>query len=592
LSRAVNVHKRNIEREAKGEDLKGDLKRQTTRTAEELVLFITGKGSLDEALDALGWSGPRGTFTAAEVVPLLIKWKIPQRDASEFAKDFGLGKDVTTHKVRKAMKEALNQFEITVGEDGKVVHRDLKVVLGQIVAKHREIHGTVPAKMELKVSFDGSQQTNNRKNLQIGVISDPNCGTVEDAMSPSSAQVIWAAAAQETFEDYEKHLGDLAMRVQDLVNGSLKVGEVSFETMIILDMKSLCMFCGLAQVYNTNCEYGCPYCTVRRVNMSKQNQEAAPLRTTDDVRQMSEKAKVAKQPLKPKDNKGFTGSALLVFNTSSCIIDRLPPDFLHMCTNIPAKMLKDMLLYVGEEKDIVQELVAYFKDHCKVYVADTATNEQGKSVKEIQTRVANAVWRRDNYMRLLTTIEVLLGVIARGRHFSKKVEEMALLGQIWIRTREMFQVLGVDTKDTAEMEKLPWTRTSAVYDAKAKELHAWIHELHGDAGFTTYIHIFIAHCGHLIDTGYSFCRFANFNIEGTHADIKRVSQSITGKKNWPEMATKRLHLLRSLPPKQSSRRGQRDAKARAALLGKPVVGKKRGRPSKFQPKAHTLRRNL
>jgi len=251
-------------------------------------------------------------------------------------------------------------------------------------------------------------------------------------------------------------------------------------------------------------------------------------------------------------------------------------------------MLKDMLQYLSEETDLIQEIVEYFKSHCGVYVAEKAKNANGKQVKDIQTRVENAVWRRDNYLKLLATIEMLLAIIERSRHFSARASKMEELRKIWKLMREMFQVLSVDVKDAAEMKNLPWERSSQVYNSKAKELRTLIHNLHGAAGFTTYIHIFLEHCGYLIDTEYAFCRFANYDIEGTHAVIKRVTKSITGKKNWAEHAAKRVLLVHSLPAKQSSRRGQAEAKARLALVGKSIVGKRRGRPSKGR-QLHTLR---
>ena len=88
MKQAARVHVQNQKREREDKPLTGELKRETTRIAEEMVKFVTGKNTLEEALAALKWSGPTGNFTSEEVVSLLFKWGIPQRDATEFARDF------------------------------------------------------------------------------------------------------------------------------------------------------------------------------------------------------------------------------------------------------------------------------------------------------------------------------------------------------------------------------------------------------------------------------------------------------------------------------------------------------------------------
>ncbi len=157
----------------------------------------------------------------------------------------------------------------------------------------------------------------------------------------------------------------------------------------------------------------------------------------------------------------------------------------------------------------------------------------------------------------------------------------------------------MDLSNPAELAKLPWVCNRETFDAKAKELGVWVKALFGNAGFTTYLHILIAHCGYLIERGYDFARFANFDIEGKHLVLKKTTKGVTGKKDYARHALQADIITRKAGPKRTSRSGKRrsnDEEARQALNGAgKMVGKKASAHRGRKPKAgkqplHTMRK--
>ncbi len=306
-------------------------------------------------------------------------------------------------------------------EDGSVAHLELEDVLQSIVLDAIK-RSDVPKSIKVKLAFNGAQQTNNHKNLQVGTCSAPLGRSVAEAMTPENAYVIFTMASEEEENKYRAGLVGLADKVQQLLDKGAEVDigdgkSVHVNARVVLDLKSLCMFLGLCSIYNINCEYGCPYCHVRRADLAKQ--EPSTMRTTKEVHDYSKKAAAAGKLLTPKTNLGYSHQGLLVLPDSDgrILIDVFSPDLLHIILNCPRKILASTLQYVAAtETDIINEIVAFLKGYCKVYVP-TSVKEGKTEKKDLLCRVEKAIWRRDNCLCLLTNVEVLVDIMGRTEQF-------------------------------------------------------------------------------------------------------------------------------------------------------------------------------
>ncbi len=264
-------------------------KRELKEASARAIMHLTGKKTLPEVLKDLGWTDQaQHTMQAEEAVVLLAKWGIPTYLAGEFAEDWGLGKGITVAKVRAAKNKLTGQWMMTVAKDGKVATCDLKQVLRRIVLD--AIKGSkIPPSIEVKLAFDGAHQMTNHKNLQLGTASGLLGHSVEEAMSPANAYIIFMMAAEESEEKYRMGLTDLVKKVEQLLADGAKVDisdekSVQVNARVVLDFKSLCMFLGYCNIYNANGEYGCLYCHVKRADFAKL--QPSTLRTTTEVREI------------------------------------------------------------------------------------------------------------------------------------------------------------------------------------------------------------------------------------------------------------------------------------------------------------------
>jgi hypothetical protein len=306
MMQMVHVIKRRKTLELNGRPLTTYDKKKLLETSVAAINKLTGMDNLDDSLAALGWTrNAKDGRTAAEAVGLLTKWGVPVYLATEFADDWGLGKDITVHKVRVAQKRVLGKVSLQVAKDGKIVTRDMDEVIAELVraAKEGSAVSALPAGgqpvVDLKVAFDGAQVTNNRHNLQLGTLSAPGEGTVADAMSPVNAHVIFAMKAQEDAEEYRAGLVGLAEKLEELLHSHAHVevdGErVDVNVTIVLDLKSLCMFTGLCAVWQAR--YCCPFChTTDAADM-----QPSALRMTDEVNEFSTQATSAKKRRAPPE---------------------------------------------------------------------------------------------------------------------------------------------------------------------------------------------------------------------------------------------------------------------------------------------------
>ena len=257
-----------------------------------------------------------------------------------------------------------------------------------------------------------------------------------------------------------------------------------------------------------------------------------------------------------------------------------------MILNVPGKCLTDILcLVAANEGDLINELVAFFLHHCRVTVHDTV-KIGNKSSQEIADRVENAIWRRDNYLDLLMNQDKLMEILTRCEHFQARPHDLTLAQKIWKRLEELFQVLSVDPVSEPNPENLPFARTKEMYDAKAKEMGRWIDKLFGNNGITTYLHILVMHCGDLIATGFSFVRWANYDIEGKHAVIRRTSRSTFGQPTLPKRIVANDASSRGNEKKLSRRRRERESE-QLQNVGATKRGRKKSPESK--KKWHTNR---
>jgi hypothetical protein len=565
------------------------VRRRAERAAEHAVKFVTGSNTLKEAFSKVGWTMDE-KITTARGAYLLQKWGVPVSRATEFAIDCNLGPNVTTAKIRSYSKGQTSKWSINVSADGKVAELELNEVLSR-AAKESKNAGEPPAMVEVKVAFDGAQITTNRKNLQIATVSFPEQGSIGEAMSPENAQVFWVMEGKENEEAYREGLKTLAPQISSLLGkkefecDGVKVNVV---VRIVLDMKSLTMFLGMCQVYNSNSKCGCVYCHCPRGQMG--SGKAYTRRTTDEVNKFSNMAK-EKGPLNPKENLGYSHQSLFGLPPGQILLLLFPPDLLHICLNGPRKLLEELLSVIAiNEKDVTNQVIAFLRDRCGVYVSDSVID--GKAEKrDILTRVITALWRRDNWLKLLAHSSELMVAVSQAQQFIQKPDEFQQVCTLWKGVVDLFSVMIADPNDAEALKDLNVQYTHEAYDVMACEVRGLMNKLYGPKAFTTYWHIILDHVGELIEAGHNFPRYANFDIEGKHLVLKKATKGVTGNKRMAQIALEKDITGRSAKQETKKRnlKRERDEKARDKLV---LAGqKKRGRklnPNKKAP-LHTLK---
>lgn len=583
---AERVHQLSAKKHAAGKDGRPDqyLRAMQQKVASDLVKHVTDRSDLDQALLDLGWTHVSQSIDAAHASQLLAKYGIPVHLAKEFGKDFSL-KNVTIWKIKKERQKDQEKWKVEFDPDGNVATRDISLVLREAVdeAELVVIEGNARKQILVKIALDGAQHATNRSvGLQTCILSFPGQKSVEDAMSPSGGKIIWAMKGTEDDESYREGLKPLAAKLENLLEGKGLDGELDAEadfiTKLVLDMKSLVMFLGLGAVWSINSTYGCPYCNQLRNELHK---GCGVKRTTDQVNQFRAKAEASSGTLDGKNNLGYTHAALLKFPAGKEVLDICPVDLLHLILNVAKKLLLSMLAYIADkEKNVINEVVEFLKSFCDVYVHTSVKIGKGlqkKVATDLKSRVENAIWRRKNWLKLLIHSPELMAILARAEQWKERPSDLELWKKIWERSVEMFAALQVDIHDQAEMKRVHTWRTE--YTKRAAELGNWLFQLEGASGFTTYIHIWLYHCGELIERGYDFARCANYDIEGVHLVIKQQTKGSTGQKTFPKLAIAAA-IRNETRPQHTSRKkvkekqlAERDDDARAPK-------KRRGRPPK------------
>lgn len=572
---------------------KGGLTKYSRNQAKELVedvaIRLTNEVDADAAMRTLGWArlSELGTVSPQRASQLMDEFHIPQYLASAFARAWGL-QGFTSYSVKKVRTEHEARITIEWDEETRSCTRGLLDALTELLTPH--IHANeAKGSVVIKFAFDGGQwTTTQRKSFQIGTVSAPEFGSMAENFSPDGAVVIWAMDGKEATETYLPGLESLAKQINDILKSrtvEIANHKLDLTIHVVLDLKSLCMMLGLSNVYNPNSEYCCPFCHAVRGKLHLKREYSK--RTTTEVMEYSRRAG-EDGPLTPKNNLGYSSRAVLDLDgLQEDIISFFTPDLLHMEKSVPEKCLGLTIASVGQhEHDIHEQMVAFFRDKCKVYVHPSVKIGQKQS-KVIQDRVEKALWRRDNWMRLMSEADDLVSILQRAEHFQQQPQELERVRRMWILVREMFQMLNVDRNDENAVAEFAWSLNRAEYDKRADELRNILSIKWKDSAFTTYMHIFLDHVGELIERGHNFARLANFNIEAKHAVERQrhrgamgqptIAKSVVVRDSLARVTGKRL---RQIPFTQ-----RRDEAARRHL-----VGKKRGRPQNAnkKPPLHTL----
>jgi hypothetical protein len=209
--------------------------------------------------------------------------------------------------------------------------------------------------------------------------------------------------------------------------------------------------------------------------------------------------------------------------------------------------------YIGEDEiDIQDELIGYFRKHCKA----TITLPNDRSSKEFSDIVeSSSIWRADNYKNLMlpSNRTIYFEILSRSVHFSKRPAELKRIKGIWDGLAEVFKV--VFAEDTTPAADLPFARNrEAVYQHTSELLKLYVKQ-HGKKKVTPYWHILVVHVPDMMDRNW--IRIGAWATEAKHRHLKWYSkpESNYGKQSFPRQVLEDDFLWHydKSPPKPMSR---------------------------------------
>lgn len=501
---------------------------------ENVITSVTGTATYLDGLQKLGMV-PQLSYrvpTMEEMALLRVKYGICWDDLDEFVWDFGLPRHFTVHRVRTVERAMTAGWTVLMSPDGTGFFVDVSAEVGSLL-----MNLDITQRVSLKISFDGCQICRTgRSPLQIGTVSAPEFGSVEKAMSPDGAHILWVAAVAEKSSTYESALEGLAGSVQELLTGTMefvdeKNKKIDYHGVLVLDMKAACMFLGLMQVYKANARCRCLYCLAKSEDLT-QSVLVKPLRMTDTVNQARDNLTEGLKAI------GFKTKPLLYLPPNCTILSVCPPDLLHIILRVVDKLLSNSLEFVSlQDNDVANELVAFFKDECGVNVFDSV-KVNDKSVKELKLRVHKSPWRRESCLRLVVARAKFLEILQKIEQFTVNKEMYGHAVQMWNSTATLFDILMRDWVSVdVELDRDELNQAKTTFIAEGKALLSSVVALNGSGGVTTYIHVLVVHCVDLLGV-ISFPRFSNYDIEGKNLKVKRFKKSPQGTKDFEKQVLK------------------------------------------------------
>ena len=415
--------------------------------------------------------------------------------------------------------------------------------------------------------LDEAQMTNKHQSLTTVGVAMPDLGTRAHVMSPQAFELLYVSKDPESTALY-CNLPFFDKLQTLLLDQAVTIGgkRIAINVQISCDLKAACILLGIKQVWRAN--NGCLHCWMQSDDMTR----TAMARKTEDHNDIvneylangtlafkpvpGESAEQKKRREELKKLASGYSEPFLLLPAGHKIGEFILFDALHVYINI-GRLIVDRLLqgFIKEDEtaDVIRELVDFFRS-CGVYYEKYP--KQRKTLLEYNEKT---IWRYENYIKLFEQRKQLMDIMAKGKeltaHKSKQKGTEQLMRNILDRIAEMFVVMEYD-KDENDDVVLPFERTYDQYVAKGREMGKWFTAVFGKPKWTQYLHDLIEHVPETFGK-IKWTRFGNWDIEGTHALIKRDKKANYAKSHFTETVLRTTKEKNAIAPKPRSREAQR-----------------------------------
>jgi hypothetical protein len=390
--------------------------------------------------------------------------------------------------------------------------------------------------------------------LEIVTLKITNEGELADAHSPVNCRLLAAIKGKEDAAMYAQ--GGPLQAVGDFVSQIWKDPEIelgngrkiTIKLSLSFDLVGACYGLGFYTVHQGKC--ACIWCDCLKEDLWK-HERLAP-RLTDALhkayRQLDKK-----KPPDAVDNIGIKRKSIFTFPAGHPISDFCPPESLHSFCAVDRRSLKSDMECIGEEETEIQdELIDFFRKHCKtsIILGDDRLSKQFSDIIE-----SSSIWHGDNYKNFMLPQNrtLYLDILRRSHHFSHAPKEFRRVKDIWDGLAALFKV--VLAEDTTPNDNLPFPRTpDAVYEHASDVLQIYI-EQYGRTKVTPYWHILVHHVPDMMNRNW--IRIGAWATEAKHREVKLYSKTDLnyGKQSFPRQVLEEDYMRHSdeSPPKSTSR---------------------------------------
>lgn len=317
----------------------------------------------------------------------------------------------------------------------------------------------------------------------------------------------------ETNRNLKRAIVDTRRYIDDVITQpKLEIDEQHYyniRLVLCVDMKCLCEVLGLVSVWNHKSKYSCCWCDIPRSDISNILPEGKtyPFRNISHMKDIwDKKLKGKAASTRSSQNTKYAGQQnepLFLIPLSSII-----PCILHLTMSI-VKSLKNTLINIILNSDLALKQLQEQMKILKIKVNSNSKYTLEQQLRKTKFTRPTSIKFIKNYKEILKCLDKLPSNL------------QPLKEKIHLVFQQALYLLSVASSPRPNISEQDWLTCSKIFMSNYKEISI--------GAITSYIHVFVYHCGYFLEQYGGIEKLGNYSIEGTiHYIKKTVTNSTSG----------------------------------------------------------------